>query len=138
MIVVDASAVVDLLLGTEPFAAAVVDHLSAHKGDVHAPHLLDAEVAQVLRRYVLRDEVTPARAGLALGRLADLGVERYPHGPFLHRAFTFRDNVTIYDGLYLALAEALRAPLITRDAALRSVPGCSAVVTIVGLSDPDR
>lgn len=132
MIVLDASAAVDLLLGTKPHSEAVAEHLIAHEGDIHAPHLLDAEVAQVLRRYVLAGDMAPKRAVLALSRLADLGIERYPHAPFLHRAFALRNNATIYDGLYLALAEALGAPLITRDAAMRSIPGCDAAVTVIG------
>jgi predicted nucleic acid-binding protein len=131
VIVLDASAAADLILGTPPASAAIAQTLRDHDGDGHAPHLLDAEVGQVLRRFVLLGQLTPARAIRALERLADLPLIRYPHGPFLLRAFQLRRNATVYDGLYLALAEALGAQLITRDAALGSVPGLRAAVTVI-------
>lgn len=131
MIVLDASAAVDLLLDTQPFAAAIADRLRAHAGDLHAPHLLDAEVGQVFRRHILRGDVIEARARVGLLRLSQMPLVRYPHGPFLERALAFRENVTVYDALYLVLAEALGAPLLTRDASLASVPGVRAEVSVV-------
>ena len=118
MIVVDASAVVDALFDTAPFAERIHEQLVEHAGDLHAPHLVDAEVGQVLRRYLLARAVRPARAARAIERLGVLGIKRYPHLIFLPRAMRLHRNLTVYDGLYVALAEALGAPLLTRDGRL--------------------
>lgn len=118
MIVLDASAAVDLVLDTSPHAAAIATHLLDHVGDVHAPHLLDAEVGQVLRRHILRRELRPRRAEEAIEFLRDLGMIRYAHLRLLSRALELPRNFTVYDGLYVALAETLEAPLLTRDSAL--------------------
>lgn len=134
MIVADASVVVEVLLGPGSPAGSVLDR---HLGDqevVGAPHLLDAEVGQALRRFVLRREMSFARAQASLDDLADLPLRRFPHTALLSRAFVLRANVTVYDGMYLALAEALGAPLISCDAALRNVPGCTATVEFVPAS----
>lgn len=131
MIVVDASVVVDLLLGIAPHFERIASRLLVRARSLSAPHLLDAEVAQVLRRHVRSRQVPADRAEAALDDLAELPVTRYAHSDLLKRAFDFRDNVTVYDGLYLALAEALRAPLVTRDRALAHVPGCRARVEII-------
>jgi predicted nucleic acid-binding protein len=88
---------------------------------LHAPHLIDLEVAQVLRRYALAGDVDAGRGREALEDLADLPISRYPHGLFVSRIWELRRNVTAYDAAYVALAEALAAPLVTRDAALASV-----------------
>jgi predicted nucleic acid-binding protein len=122
VIVVDASVVLELLLNTAA-AARVSERLFAAKETLHAPHLLDLEVAHVLRRYCLAGEL-PAERGLqALEDLADFPLARYPHDLFLPRIWELRENLTPYDGAYAALAEALGAPLVTRDRALASVPG---------------
>ncbi len=131
MIVVDASAVIDLLLLLPPHGSAIAARLAAEAPDVAAPHLLDVEVAQVLRRWVLAGKLTDARARGALQDLADLPLVRYEHGPLLDRAFDLRANATVYDAVYLALAEALAAPLLTRDAALASVPGVRVAVLLL-------
>lgn len=81
---------------------------------LHAPHLLDVEVAQVLRRYSVSGEIDGDRGRMALLDLADLPVERYPHGFLLRRVWELRNNLTAYDAIYVALAEALDAPLLTR------------------------
>lgn len=98
---------------------------------VGAPHLLDAEVGQVLRRYERLGDLDQAGARAALAHLAALPITRYPHGPFVGRAYDLRANVTVYDGLYLALAEALDAVLVTTDAALLGVPSCNAAVDVL-------
>ncbi len=72
-----------------------------------------------------------ARATAAFEDLADLPIRRFPHTELLPRAFELRANATVYDGIYLALAEALEAPLLSYDAALADVPGCDAAVEIL-------
>lgn len=120
MIVVDASVVVDLLLARTPWATTIEARLQSETG-IAAPHLLDAEVGQVLRRFVRAGELTATRAMGALDDLAALPIERFPHTPLLREAFALRDNVTFYDAVYLVLAEALDAPFLTRDRALVGV-----------------
>jgi predicted nucleic acid-binding protein len=120
VIVVDASAILEVLLGT-PDGARVAGRLFTPGETLHAPHLLDLEVAQVLRRYALAGELDSARGLEALDDLADLPLTRYPHDLLLPRIWELRRNLTAYDAAYVALAEALAAPLVTRDAALVSV-----------------
>ncbi len=131
LIVVDAAVVVDFLVDVSPQAPAVRARLACEPAQWAAPELMDAEVAHVLRRQVVRGEVSSATAGLALADLISLPVRRYPHLPILARAFELRHNATLYDALYLALAEALDAPLLTRDAALVGVPGVGAAVELI-------
>ena len=97
----------------------------------HAPHLLDLEVAQVLQRYARTGEMDGERGTQALDDLQALPLTRYPHTAFLSRIWELRANVTAYDGAYLALAEALSVPLVTRDARLRDVPGVEARVEVL-------
>ncbi|HEX7090352.1 MAG TPA: type II toxin-antitoxin system VapC family toxin [Longimicrobiales bacterium] len=130
MIVPDASAILELLLRTDA-AAAVETRLFAGE-TLHAPHVLDLEVAQVLRRYALRGELSARRGAEALADFAALPIERYPHHLFLGRIWDLRANVTAYDAAYLALAEALDAPLVTCDARLAGARGHAARVEVVG------
>lgn len=121
MIVVDASAVLEVLLRTA--GAAGVEARLFGGETLHAPHLLDLEVAQVLRRYERAGELSEARGREALDDLCAFRIERYPHHIFLRRVWTLRQNATAYDACYLALAEALDAPLLTRDRRLaRAAP----------------
>lgn len=120
MIVVDASAVLEVLLQT-PAASRISRRMFAGGETLHAPHLLDVEIAQVLRRYAHTGVISPERGAEALSDLAELPLNRYPHFILLPRIWQVRHNLTAYDAVYLALAEALRAPLLTRDRALRSV-----------------
>ena len=130
MIVVDASAMLETLLRTAA-AARVEDRLFDPGETLHAPHLLDVEVAQVLRRYARTGEIDAERCGAALADLADFPVTRYPHDFLLPRVWELRDNVTAYDAVYVALAEALEAPLLTRDRRLVVAPGHRARVELV-------
>lgn len=130
MIVVDASAVLEALLRTAA-ANAVEDRLFAPGQTLHAPHLLDVEVAQVIRRYAAKGDIDSARGRLALGDLADLALRRYPHDFLLPRIWDLRNNLTAYDAAYVALAEALDAPLLTRDRRLAAAAGHYARIELV-------
>ena len=130
MIVLDASAVLELLLVTEK-GAHVAERIAPSQETLHAPHLIDLEVAQVLRRYVARGQLDEARAGQALDDLRDLDLNRYPHDVLLGRIWELRHNASAYDAVYLALAEALGAPLLTSDARLSHVPDTRAAVEVL-------
>ncbi|MBI2839878.1 MAG: type II toxin-antitoxin system VapC family toxin [Acidobacteria bacterium] len=130
MTVVDASAVLELLLRT-PAAAAVDVRLFGLGETLHAPHLIDVEVAQVLRRYAGTGDVSAARCRAALSDLADLPLTRYPHDILLPRVWEMRGNLTAYDAVYVALAEALDAPLLTRDRRLARAGGHRARIELV-------
>lgn len=116
-IVVDASAVIELLLRSRR-AVAITDRILRDDVALHAPHLIDVEVAQVLRRYALAGGLDAARATEALADFADIRLERHPMEPMLQRIWALRHNMTAYDAAYVALAEALDAPLVTCDAKL--------------------
>lgn len=92
--------------------------------------MLDLEVAQALRRLARQGVLTTARAEEALGDLAGLRVRRYPHAHLLERIWELRGNLTVFDAAYVALAEALDAPLITADAAIARAPGHGAQVEL--------
>ena len=130
MIVIDASAILEILLNT-PEAARVSSRVLDTKQSLHAPHLLDLEVAQVLRRYDAAGELSADRAAQALEDLSAFPIRRYPHDMFIGRIWELRKNATAYDAAYLALAESLSATLVTRDARLAGVPGVTAEVEVV-------
>lgn len=122
MIVVDASAVLEVLLRT-PVGSKVEERLFGKRQALHAPHLLDIEVAQVIRRFAASGTIDGARGEAALQDLADLPVRRHSHGILLPRIWSLRRNYTAYDASYVALAEALDAPLVTRDRRLANGAG---------------
>jgi predicted nucleic acid-binding protein len=130
LIVVDASALLEVLLRT-PAARAVERRLFDAGESLHAPHLIDLEAAQVLRRYAAAGQITAERGRTALDDLAALGVRRYPHDWLLNRVWQLRDNLTAYDAIYVALSEALDAPLLTRDRRLAAAAGHRAQVELV-------
>jgi predicted nucleic acid-binding protein len=130
LIVVDASAIIESLLRT-PAAEAVETWLFDAGQSLHVPHLLDVEVTQVIRRYAARGEISAERGRAALDDLACFPLQRYPHGFLLPRVWELRNNVTAYDAVYVALAEALDAPLLTRDARLAAAAGHRAKVELV-------
>jgi predicted nucleic acid-binding protein len=130
LIVLDASAAIELLLRT-PAAAAIEARLFAPNETLHAPHLLDIEVTQVIRRYAAMGEVDEGRGSAALEDLCNLPVRRYPHDILLPRVWALRNNLTAYDAAYVALAEALDAMLITRDKRLAGAAGHHARVALM-------
>lgn len=133
MIVVDASVLLEVLLQTR--AAEAVEARLFDGSTLHAPHVVDLEVAQVLRRYERNGDLSAERGRAALDVLDAFRIERYPPYLFLSRVWSLRANVTAYDACYLALAEALDAPLLTRDRRLMSVPGHQARIEVIGISE---
>ncbi len=131
MIVADASVVIDMLLGAGSEAGDDLAKKFSSGEIVCAPHLMDAEVTQVLRRYVLQGSISWTAAAERVTDLVNLPMRRFPHTILVGRALELRHHVTVYDGLYLALAELVDSPLLTGDAALAGVPGCQAVVKVV-------
>ncbi len=130
MIVVDASALLEALLRTSS-GKAVEDRLFAPGETLHAPHLLDVEVAQVIRRYAANGDIDAAFGQQALADVADFALRRYPHDFLLPRIWDLRHNLTAHDAAYIALAEALDAPLLTRDRHLAAAAGHHAQIELV-------
>lgn len=130
MIVVDASALLEVLLRTST-AEAVERRLFGASETLHAPHLLDIEVAQVIRRYAAAGEIDGPRGAQAIADLGDFPLRRYPHGFLLPRIWELRGAVTAYDAAYVALAEALDCPLLTRDRRLAAATGAHARIELV-------
>ncbi len=130
MIVVDASAILEVLLNT-PTGGKVAARLRTEGETLHAPHLLDVEVAQVLRRYALAGTLDESRGDEAIADLELLPIERYPHGELLKRIWQLRDSLTAYDAAYVVLAEALEARLVTCDARLSRAHGHEAQVELI-------
>jgi predicted nucleic acid-binding protein len=130
VIVVDASALLEALLRT-PTAGAVEMRLFRPHETLHAPHLIDVEVAQVVRRYAANGDIDGERGRAALTDLADLPLRRYAHDFLLTRVWDLRNNLTAYDAVYVALAEALDAPLLTRDRRLATAAGHHARIELV-------
>jgi predicted nucleic acid-binding protein len=121
VIVLDSSAAVDYLLVRS--LGEWVEGQIEHAERVHAPHLLDVEVLGAIRQRVRLGEVSRRRGEEAIAALQDLRVRRYGHVPFLTRMWELRQNLTAGDAVFVALAEALRMPLITTDYALAGAPG---------------
>jgi predicted nucleic acid-binding protein len=130
VIVVDASALLDVLLRT-PETESLAQRLLDTEETLHAPHLLDIEVAQVIRRHARSGEIDDARGHNALTNLHEFPIRRYPHGALLSRVWELRHNFTAYDAVYVALAEVLDAPLVTRDRRLAVAAGHHARIELV-------
>lgn len=121
MLVVDASCVAEVVLGG-PDAEPVRGRL-AEDSDQAAPHLVDAEVLGVVRRAHLRGELDATAACQAIEDLGSWPATRVDHRPLLERAWELRNSLTAADALYVALAEALDAPLLTLDKRLARADG---------------
>jgi len=127
LIVIDASAVWELL-SRRAQDPRLMDLVLEPGASVHAPDLVNAEVLHVLRRHARTGQVTIERSEEMLQDFADLPIHRYPTWPLMERAWTLRDNLTAYDAMYVALAEALGATLVTADHPLaRAAAQASAV-----------
>jgi len=129
VIVVDCAAVVDALTRVEGS-----DRLRSRLAteDLHAPALLDYEVVSALRRLVRRGALSADRAVEALADYDDVALARWSaHHALRHRAWALRENLSAYDATYVALAEALDCPLVTRDARLARAPGHDARVEVI-------
>lgn len=121
-LVVDATVVTSALIDSGPTGTWAAEQMAADP--LAAPHHMPVEVANVLRRAVLRDEIPQSLAALALRDLLDLRIGLFPFEPFALRAWALRENVNPYDAWYVALAESLEVPLATLDLRLSRAPGC--------------
>lgn len=130
MIVLDASAAVELVLQT-PRAERIAARALHPAERLHAPHLIDVEVMQVMRRLVQAKEITAARADAALLDFEGLVIERHAHRPLFHRMWGLRASLSAYDATYVALAEALAAPMLTCDDKLARTHGHNAKIEVV-------
>jgi predicted nucleic acid-binding protein len=127
LIVLDASAAIELLLNTK-VGQKVARRISNPDLTLHAPHLIDLEVAQVLRRLTRAGALTAARGAQALEHLSALDIERYPHDILLTGVWTLRDRATAYDAAYLVLADLLDGVILTTDKKLAAVSARAEVV----------
>jgi predicted nucleic acid-binding protein len=130
LIVLDASCALELLLNSRA-GRRVAARISSPDVTVHAPHLIDLEVCHALRSSVHAARLEPERAHKALDVLRRFDLARYPHEPLLTRIWELRENLTAYDGAYVALAEALGATLLTCDERLARAAGSVASVEVL-------
>jgi predicted nucleic acid-binding protein len=126
----DSSTVIEVLLRTDA-ASHIEQRIFSAEESLHAPHLLDLEVAQVMRRYYASGEIASERGGEAIDDLTGMPITRYPHDLLLPRIWELRHNLTAYDAAYVALAEILPAVFLTCDARLASAPGHSATIELI-------
>jgi predicted nucleic acid-binding protein len=134
VLVVDASVLVTALVDDSEDGALSRTRLRGE--DLAAPEIVDLEVLSVLRRQVRVGDLSERRASLAARDLVDLPLARAPHRALVERCWELRDNLTICDASYVALAEALRTRMLTADARLAAAPGPRCPIEV--LSHPDR
>lgn len=130
---IDASAAIEWVLQTRK-GGEIEARIFRKRGELprlHAPFLLDVEVAQVLRRHVAKGLISEGRGQIALQDFLQIPLLRYPHDVLLERVWALRKNLTAYDATYVALAEALDMPLLTCDANIGGAPGHRARVDVV-------
>ncbi|MHB1783480.1 MAG: type II toxin-antitoxin system VapC family toxin [Acidimicrobiales bacterium] len=132
MIVVDASVLATALGDDGDDGDRSRERLSHER--LAAPELVDLEVSSVLRRLLLAGRLPLRRANLAMADLADLALRRVSHRALLQRSWSLRDNLTIYDASYVALAELLGTILVTADARLARAPGLLCEVEVLASS----
>lgn len=132
MIVLDASAAVAVLLNLSKSAASIRERMNRVDEETHVPHVFELEVLSALRRHTLGGILSEKRSAEAIEDLTSMRINRYPHTALLSRIWELKDNVTTYDAAYIALAETLEAPLVTRDAKLARASGIRAVVEVYG------
>jgi len=130
LIVIDASAVLELVLQT-PKGIAVSERVLSPQERLHVPHLIDIEVTQTLRRLTLAKALTARRAEEALTDFSQLTLERHDQRDLIRRVWQLREGLSAYEGVYVALAEALDAPLLTCDAWLSRTHGHRARITAI-------
>jgi predicted nucleic acid-binding protein len=129
--VLDASVLAVALADDGPDGDLARGRLAADPA-LHAPHLVDLEVLSILHQQAGSGALDERRVGLAIRDLIDLPIVRYPHLPFLRRAWNLRDNLTPSDAVYVALAETLGCPLVTADIRLSRAPGVGCPVEVLG------
>lgn len=129
VIVLDASAVIELLLGGTR-GRLVEGWLTEHEGELHAPSLVDVESAQAFRRLASSGRITSQRGQAAIEILQELPIERHGTRALLPRIWELRLNLTAYDAAYAALGEALACPVVTFDERLASAPGLKTEVAV--------
>lgn len=130
MIVLDASAVVEMILGT-PAGQLVSARIADPAEGLHVPHLADVEVVQALRRYVREGDIDAGSAKAALDDFRALDLQRHAHEPLLDRVWELRANLTAYDAVYVALAEVLDSQLLTCDRPLSRAPGLGRRIVLI-------
>ena len=135
-LVVDASAVVTVLLDSGESGAWLARRLAS--AELCAPALLAFECSTVIRRHELAGVISPDQAAQAHADLLDLPVDLFPYEPLAQRVWQLRRNLTSYDAAYVALAEALDAPLITLDGRLAQAPGITCRVEVPPTVAPER
>jgi len=128
VIVVDA--VLEVLLRT-PAPQAVEQRVFADGECLQAPHVIDLEAIQVLRRYSASRQIRPEHGPAALARFAEFPIRRYAHEILLTRIWDLRHNLTACDAAYVALAEALDIALVTRDHRLAAAAGHQARIELI-------
>lgn len=129
MIVVDASIIVTALADDGDDGDRARSRLRTER--IIAPHLIDLEVTSAWRRLAAAGDLDERRAQLAFEDLRALRMERVPHGSLLSRCWELRDNLTVYDAAYVALAEALRLTLLTADARLAAASGTRCDIDLI-------